>query len=71
MQTILEREWQTIPEHAQKEVYNFFLFIKQQYVLKTKDKDTDNDNNDTILFSNHSANLVEEWKDDKEDDDSK
>jgi len=28
MQLIKEQEWQTLPEPAQQEVYDFFLFIK-------------------------------------------
>ena len=78
MQIILDKEWKTLPEQAQLEVYNYFLFIKQQYILKAKGEkkqknianksDVISDEYDTILFSNHSANLVEDWKNDKEDD---
>ena len=31
MQTITEQEWQTLPEPAQQECYDFFLFLKQRY----------------------------------------
>jgi len=31
-------------------------------------KQTNQDNSETIAFSNHSANTIEEWLDDKEDD---
>ena len=31
MQTITEQEWQTLPEPAQQEIYDFFLFLKQRY----------------------------------------
>ena len=31
MQFIKEQEWQALPEPAQQEVYDFFLFIKQRY----------------------------------------
>ena len=65
VKAIDKREWQALPEHAQREVYDFFLFIKQRY---TKDKDSaQRDRAETLLFSNHSANLVKEWLDDEED----
>lgn len=65
MKAIDKREWQTLPEHAQREVYDFFLFIKQRYA---KDKGSaQRDRAETLLFSNHSANLVKEWLDDEED----
>jgi len=63
MQLIKEQDWKTLPEPAQQEVYDFFLFIKQRY-----GKQTDQDKSETIAFSNHSANTIEEWLDDKEDD---
>ncbi|MCF7971767.1 MAG: virulence RhuM family protein [Methylococcaceae bacterium] len=56
---LLER----IREIRTQEVYDFFLFIKQRY-----GKQTDQDKSETIAFSNHSANTIEEWRDDKEDD---
>jgi hypothetical protein len=28
---IKQQEWQCLPEHAQREVYDFFLFIKARY----------------------------------------
>lgn len=31
MQLITEQEWQALPESAQQNVYDFFLFIKQRY----------------------------------------
>jgi hypothetical protein len=64
MQTITEYDWQMLPEAAQREVYDFFLFIKQRYVQKQ----IDSDQLETLAFSNHSANTIEEWLDDKEDD---
>ena len=63
MQLIKEQEWKTLPEPAQQEVYDFFLFIKQRY-----GNQTDQDKSETIAFSNHSANTIDEWRDDKEDD---
>ena len=65
MKTIDKQEWQALPEHAQREVYDFFLFVKQRYAKNNKD--TQRDRAETLLFSNHSANLVEEWLDDAED----
>jgi hypothetical protein len=32
MQLIKEQEWQSLPESAQQEVYDFFVFIKQRQV---------------------------------------
>jgi hypothetical protein len=61
---IEQQEWQSLPEHAQREIYDFFLFIKQRYEQRATQK---NDLNETLAFSNHSANLVEEWASDKED----
>ena len=63
MQLIKEKDWKTLPEPAQQEVYDFFLFIKQRY-----GNQTDQDKSETIAFSNHSANTIDEWRDDKEDD---
>ncbi|MDB9744039.1 DUF2281 domain-containing protein [Fibrobacterales bacterium] len=60
MQTIPQYDWQEMPEEAQREVYDFFLFIKQRY--------SKSDESELKAFSNHSANLVEEWLDDEEDD---
>lgn len=61
MQTIKEQDWKTLPESAQQEVYDFFLFIKQRYAKKA-------DQEETVAFSSHSANTINEWLDDKEDD---
>ena len=29
--SIKEQDWQTLPEQAQQEVYDFFMFIKQRH----------------------------------------
>ena len=63
MPLIKEQDWKTLPEPAQQEVYDFFLFIKQRYGKKTNQ-----DKSETIAFSSHSANTIDEWLDDKEDD---
>jgi hypothetical protein len=62
MHTIPKQEWLSIPEQAQQEVYNFFLFTKQK--LKSEHKQ---DDSETLAFSNHSANLIEDWKNEDED----
>ncbi|TXK93233.1 hypothetical protein BMR08_18110 [Methylococcaceae bacterium CS2] len=62
MQLIKEQDWQPLPESAQQEVYDFFIFIKQRYVTQTNQ-----DQSETTAFSNHSANTIGEWLDDKED----
>lgn len=60
MQTISQQDWQKIPEQAQQEVYDFFLFLKQRYSeMESKE--------DTLAFSHHSANLVDEWQGEAED----
>ncbi len=48
MQLIKEHDWKTLPESAQQEVYDFFLFIKQRYV-----KQKGQEKAETIAFSNH------------------
>lgn len=64
MQLIKEQEWQALPESAQKNVYDFFLFIKQRYGKSTGLEEQA----ELTTFSNHSANTITEWLDDKEDD---
>ena len=65
MQAIDNREWQSLPEQAQQEIYDFFLFIKQRYEKQARQ--AQHDAAETLLFSNHSANLIAEWLDDSED----
>lgn len=64
MQLIKEQEWKTLPESAQQEVYDFFVFIKQRYSRSTNNEES----TDITAFSNHSANTITEWLDEKEDD---
>ncbi len=66
MLAINKKEWLSLPRNAQQEVYDFFLFIKQQYMNKPSEIDTDTA--ETLAFSNHSANNIEDWLDEKEDD---
>ncbi|RKX86592.1 MAG: hypothetical protein DRP58_04265 [Spirochaetes bacterium] len=61
MNTIKLQDWKLLPEQAQKEVYDFFLFVKQQYLVKKQSE------NEIPAYSHHSANLVKEWLDDSED----
>ena len=64
MQAIQEQDWQALPEQAQQEVYDFFLFIRQRYgQLGVNAKDE----SDTIAFANHSANTIKEWSSEQED----
>jgi hypothetical protein len=65
MQTIKEQDWQTLPESAQQEVYDFFLFLKQRYAKQRQP--TNAEEIETMAYSNHSANTIEQWLDDKED----
>jgi hypothetical protein len=62
MQVIKEQDWKTLPEHAQQEIYDFYLFIKQRY-----EKRIQVDKSETLALSNHSANTVEQWLDESED----
>jgi hypothetical protein len=43
---IEQQQWQSLPEHAQREVYDFFLFIKQRYEQSVAQT---NDVNETIV----------------------
>lgn len=65
MQVIKEQEWKTLPEQAQQEVYDFYLFIKQRYERSTYIEQADT--SETLALSNHSANTVEQWLDESED----
>ena len=65
MDPIDNQEWQSLSEQAQQEVYDFFLFIKQRHEQQVQQ--AQHNQAETLLFSNHSANLVEEWLDDSED----
>ena len=46
MRAIDQREWQSLPEQAQREIYDFFLFLKQRY-----EKQARQDEAETLLFS--------------------
>jgi hypothetical protein len=63
MQAITEQDWQTLPEYAQREMYDFFLFLRERYAKKQLSQDA----LETQAFSNHSANTIAEWLDEKED----
>ena len=65
MQLIKEQDWKTLPEQAQQEIYDFYLFIKQRYEKRIKVDQADK--SETLAFSNHSANTVEQWLDESED----
>ena len=66
----------TVKLKINDDIYNHIMFflksldnnkikILEEKKQKTVSKD---DNEDTKLFSNHSANLIEDWQDFKEDD---
>ena len=65
MEPIGNREWQSLSEQAQREVCDFFLFVKQRG--ERQERQTQQDQTETLIFQKHSANLVEEWLDDSED----
>ena len=56
MQFINEQEWQALPESAQKNVYDFFFFIKQRYNQSINSEQQA----ELSAFSNHSANNINE-----------
>jgi len=60
VQTIPQQDWQKIPEQAQQEVYDFFLFLKQRYSEVEAEEET-------LAFSQHTANLIDDWKSEAED----
>ena len=64
MQTVKEHDWQALPVQAQQEVYDFFLFVKQRYEQQTQ---LATDTSETLALANHSANQIEEWLSDRED----
>lgn len=64
MHAIEPQDWQSLPEHAQQEIYDFFLFIKQRHEKQAQKK---HDLNQTLAFSNHGASNIDEWASDKED----
>ncbi|SMM99698.1 hypothetical protein SPONL_849 [uncultured Candidatus Thioglobus sp.] len=56
--TIEKQEWQTIPNQAQKEVYDFFLFVKEKYKTEV---------NSTMTAMASEKSLAKNWLDAKED----
>ncbi len=65
MEPIDNQEWQSLSEQAQQEVYDFFLFVKQRHEQQVQQ--ARHDRAETLFLSNHSANLIEKWLDDSED----
>lgn len=65
MEPIDTQEWQSLSEQAQQEVYDFFLFVKQRHEQQVQQ--ARHDQVETLLLSNYSANLIEEWLDNSED----
>ena len=78
MKAISKKEWQDLPDEAQREVYDYFKLVRMRYAKGKGSTQFDlnrasqvakllEDKAETLLFSNHSANLVEDWLDDEED----
>lgn len=66
MQSISQKEWQSLPEQAQQKIYDFYLKVKKNYESSYA---LDNaDESEILAFSNHTANHIEEWNSDIEDD---
>ena len=61
MEPIDNQEWHSLSGQAQQEVYDFFLFVKRRHEQQVQQER--HDRGETLLLSNHSANLVEEWLD--------
>ena len=65
----------TVKLKINDDIYNHIMFFLKSLdnnkikILKEKKQKTvsKNDNEDTKLFSNHSANLIEDWQDLEED----
>lgn len=51
MQAIKEQDWQTLPESAQQELYDFYIFLKQRYAKQSAPMLFDEI--ETVAFSNH------------------
>ncbi|WFE68773.1 hypothetical protein P8S54_00605 [Thiomicrospira sp. R3] len=62
IETISTKEWQTLPEHAQQEVKDFFLFIKAKYAHQSQAKQLDNE---AMLLSEQA--LAKDWLNPEED----
>ena len=62
MQTIPQIDLRVLPENAQQEVYDFYLFIKQRVSEKNLIASVD----ETALLSEES--LAEDWNKKEEDD---
>ena len=52
---IKQQDWLTLTENAQREIYNYFLFIKQRYEIQAHT--VSNDNNIFTLAS-HNSNVL-------------
>lgn len=62
IELIPKQEWQKLPEHAQQEVKDFFLFIKAKYA---KPEHAVAESNETMLLSEQS--LAQDWLNPEED----
>ena len=69
MQAIDSQGWPSLPEQVLQEIddsfYDSLLSITRH--CEKQAPQAQRDEEDTLLFSNHSANLIEEWLDDSED----
>jgi len=61
MQTIPQIDLNVLPENAQQEVYDFYLFVKQ----RVSEKKIIDSANETLLLSEES--LAEDWNKKEED----
>jgi len=57
-----------LPENRYRVLEDEILSVEEQQHVKNCLSQTNQDNSETIAFSNHSANTIEEWLDDKEED---
>jgi hypothetical protein len=61
---IEKKQFQALPEFSQRQVYDFFLFVKNKY---SSSMSGFNETDEAAMYANNSANLIEDWQDEKED----
>lgn len=58
---IKQQDWQALTEDAQREIYNYFLFIKQRYEIQAH---TASNDSDAITLASHTDTHDDELPDD-------
>lgn len=60
---IQQKEWQKLPESAQLEIFDYFLFIKQRYEIQSQ---VSKNENETFTLAHFYSNHVEYMSNDDE-----